>query len=128
MKVDRAQLKLKMLHEQMQIVPGVGFKAVCPRCWENGVYSVPTNMHEGLIKKGDVQTWEEEDRESINAPENCVVLCPTCDMEESQTGEMTDWFIIYKTSLGYDLREWVKTLPFKNLPALRIARLNNMLS
>ena len=128
MKVQRSQVKLLVLREQLQIVPKVGFRPVCPRCWENSIYSNPTNMHEGLIKKSDVQSWDEKDRELINAPENCIVLCPRCDIEESQTAEMTEWFILYKTALGYDLRTWVQTLPFKQLPSIRIAALNKILS
>lgn len=128
MNLRRDHLKGQLLNEQMAVVRNVGFRPVCPRCWEREIYSIPTDLHEGLVKKGDVQGWDEADRELINATENCVVLCHVCHMEEGQTTEMTEWFIMYKTSLGYDLVSWIKSLPFKQLPSLRQAALNKVLS
>jgi hypothetical protein len=100
------------------VVPGAGYIPVCPRCNS----ARPTDMHEGLIKKGDVQGWPELDRYLINHQLNCVVICHRCHMEHGQTSEMTEWFIEHKINHGYTIEQitaWIDSLPFK-VQTLRI--------
>lgn len=98
----------------------MGYFPVCPYCEMPGR---TTDMHEGLVKKGDVQGWPEEDRSLINHPINCVVLCHVCHMRDGQTAQMTEWFVEYKLRRGWtaeDMIQWLEELPFK-IPTSRIA-------
>jgi len=111
---SRIQLKNALIQtENMKAVESVGYVPVCPYCL---AHRPTTDMHEGLIKKGDVQGWPEEDRNLINHPINCVVLCHRCHMSEGQTTQMTVWFVEYKLSMGWrveDMLQWIDELPFK---------------
>lgn len=111
----REQLKHCLVnYECLAGVPGVGYVAVCPYC----NIANPSDMHEGLIKKGDVQTWPEENRKLINHPINCVVICHCCHMEHGQTSYFTDWFVRWKLQMGWtaeQMMQWLEQLPFKIL-------------
>jgi hypothetical protein len=108
------QVRQTVLQEQAHVVPSHGYGPVCPHCWlENGIYTLPTEGHHFLVKKGDVQRWKLEDRELINVPDNIIMLCNHCHMFFGQTSHFTEWCVEYKTDLGYNLKEWLETLPFK---------------
>ena len=102
-----------VLDEQKHLVRYFGYVPVCPRCWKSNIYSPPTDGHHFLVKKGDVQRWELENRELINVPDNIIMLCHECHMLFGQTAHLTEWCVEHKESLGYDLKSWLETLPFK---------------
>jgi sarcosine oxidase delta subunit len=110
----RLTLKVNLLMEQRRPTKNHGYIPVCPYCQERKA----TDMHEALVKRSDVQSWPKEEQELIYVKENCIVLCHQCHMEHGQTQYMTKWFVEHRTTQGYDLEAWLKSLPFKVTPRL----------
>lgn len=112
-RAERNGLKYKLIFEQKVMHHGK-FVSLCPYCNER----LATDMHEGLVKRSDVQSLPEEVQLLIYCKENCIVLCHECHMQHGQTSYMTEWFVEYRTSQGHDLEAWLRSLPFKVTPRL----------
>ena len=113
-KYIRGQVKLKLIEKQRRVIKGKGYVAICPYC----DFRLATDMHEALVKRSDVQGWPDEKKILIFCEENCVILCHRCHMEYGQTSHMTEWFVDYRERQGYDLKAWLRTLPFVVTPKL----------
>lgn len=118
-RVDYMQVRHELLKEQSQLVESRGYIPLCPYCWrEKNRVSEPTNAHHFLVKRSDVQTWNEDDKALIDDMHNLIMICVRCDQQYERTSWFAEWCVEYKTALGYDLVAWLDSLPFK-IPSIR---------
>jgi len=107
LKSHKLELKMRLIDEQ---------QGICPYSMSQGNTRFPTDMHEFLIRKNEVQKWGEDKKKLIYCPENCVVLDHEIHMMYGQTVWLTEWLIRYKLEQGYELIPFLQSLPFKYPP------------
>ncbi len=120
-KVKYDRIRHLILQEQRKIVPDLGYVFVCPYHWVRyGEYKKPTNAHHFLVKRGHVQGWQPpEQRELVDHAANIIMICTDCDASRERTAWFTEFCVDHKLRLGYDLLEWIDSLPFKLEPHTR---------
>ncbi len=120
-KVRYDRIRHKVLQEQMKAVLGWGWQPVCPFHWHRQeLYKRPTNAHHFLVKRGHVQGWQPpEQRELVDHVANIIMICSECDAEHERTSYFTEFCVDHKLRLGYNLLEWIDSLPFKLEPHTR---------
>jgi len=78
-------------------------------CWVEDCWKNPSDVHEGVVTRGDVQGWANKYRVQVHVPINCIALCKECHKYAPSRKEVILWAIEY---YGLWVLDWFEALPF----------------
>ena len=88
------------------------------RCQVCGARAGITDLHEGIVSRGDVQGWDLSARLLIYHKYNCFILCRYCHREHKLSREDA-WRLACSRYGELAVREWYESLPWKAGPPRR---------
>ena len=82
-------------------------------CWVEDCWHNISDVHEGIITRGDVQGWANKYRILIHNPVNCIGLCKDCHRFYPERRDVLLWMV---NEYGLWVLDWYEKLPFKHNP------------
>lgn len=84
-------------------------------CWVEGCFKNVSDVHEGVVSRGDVQGWKLKNRVVIQVPINAIGLCRECHKYAPSRRDVLQWAI---REYGEWVLDWFEALPFKIYPSV----------
>lgn len=85
-------------------------------CWVEDCFLYPSDVHEGIVTRGDVQGWKgpkKKLRIVIHNPINCIALCKEHHKYAPSRKDVLIWSV---KEYGLWVLDWFEELPFKVHP------------
>jgi hypothetical protein len=82
-------------------------------CWNKDCWKNVSDVHEGVVTRGDVQGWPNKYRVCVHVPINCVGLCKDCHKFSPSRKDVLLWAV---DEYGLWVLDWFEELPFKHSP------------
>ena len=82
-------------------------------CWVEDCWLRPSDIHEGVVSRADVQGWKLKFRVMIHVPINCIALCKEHHKYAPDRKDVLLWSV---KEYGAWVLDWFEGLPFKHSP------------
>lgn len=86
-------------------------------CWVEGCWKNISDVHEGVLTRGDVQGWPNKYRVCVHVPINCIGLCKDDHKYAPDRRSVLLWMV---NEYGMWVLDWFEKLPFTVNPIMGI--------